>query len=199
RERTGRGQRVETSLLHAAIALQSGNFVDYEGKQHIFRDNPTYRLYRAGDGQWFFLACGNQTFWVKLCQALGLEALADDPRFASWMLRLDHREALLPLLEARFATAPRDHWLALLAKHDIPAAPVQPMREFMDDPAVRHHDMVHDYDQTEVGRLRLMGQPLVLDDTPTRDPGPPPALGEHTDEVLGELGYDAAAIAALRA
>src|SRR5262249_50776120 len=58
RERTGKGQRVETSLLHAAIALQSGNFVDYKGKQHIFRDNPTYRLYRGRDGQWFFLACG---------------------------------------------------------------------------------------------------------------------------------------------
>jgi crotonobetainyl-CoA:carnitine CoA-transferase CaiB-like acyl-CoA transferase len=199
RERTGQGQRVETSLLHAAIALQSGNFVDYPGKQHIFRDNPTYRLYCARDGQWFFLACGNQTFWVKLCTALGLETLADDPRFASWVLRLDHRDALLPLLEARFASEPRDHWLALLAKHDIPAAPVQTMLDFMNDPAVRHHDMVHDYDHPDVGALRLMGQPLVFDETPARDPGPPPTLGEHTNEVLGELGYDTAAIADLRA
>src|SRR5512145_901380 len=85
RERTGQGQRVETSLMHAALALQSGNFVDYPGKQSMFRDNPTYRLYRAGDGEWFFLACGNQTFWVKLCNALGLQSLADDPRFASWV------------------------------------------------------------------------------------------------------------------
>ncbi|OLB99852.1 MAG: hypothetical protein AUH30_04110 [Candidatus Rokubacteria bacterium 13_1_40CM_68_15] len=199
RERTGRGQRVETSLLNAAIALQSGNFVDYKGKQHMFRDNPTYRLYRAGDGQWFFLACGNQTFWVKLCKALGLEPLADDPRFASWLLRLDHREALLPLLEARFASESRDHWLALLAKHDIPAAPVQTMLDFMDDPAVRHHDMVHGYEHPEVGPMRLMGQPLAFDDTPARDPGPPPTLGQHTNDVLDELGYDPAAIAHLRA
>src|SRR5437762_3284419 len=138
RERTGKGQRVETSLLHASIALQSGNFVDYKGKQHIFRDNPTYRLYRGRDGQWFFLACGNQTFWVKLCKALGLDDLADDPRFASWLLRLDNREALLPLLESRFASEPRDHWLGLLAKHDIPAAPVQTMLDFMNDPAVHN-------------------------------------------------------------
>ena len=199
RERTGRGQRVETSLLNAAIALQSGNFVDYKGKQHMFRDNPTYRLYRAGDGQWFFLACGNQTFWVKLCKALGLEPLADDPRFASWLLRLDHREALLPLLEARFASESRDHWLALLAKHDIPAAPVQTMLDFMDDPAVRHHDMVHGYEHPEVGPMRLMGQPLAFDDTPARDPGPPPTLGQHTNDVLDELGYNPAAIAHLRA
>jgi crotonobetainyl-CoA:carnitine CoA-transferase CaiB-like acyl-CoA transferase len=189
RERTGRGQRVETSLLHASLALQSGNVVEYPGKPTIMRVNPTYRLYQAGDGQWFFLACGNQTFWVKLCTALDLTDLADDPRFASWLLRLDNNEALLPLLEARFASAPRAHWLAVLAAHDIPAAPVQPLAEFMDDPAVRHLDMVHEYDHPDVGRLRLMGQPLVFSDTRTEDPGPPPALGADTEAVLRELGY----------
>jgi len=198
RERTGRGQRVETSLLHAALALQSGNYVDYAGKPHVFRDNPTYRLYQAGDGQWFFLACGNQAFWTKLCKALDLEALAEDPRFASWVARLDHRDVLVPLLEARFRTRSRAEWLAHLAAHDIPAAPVQSLMEFLDDPAVRHHDLVREYEHPEVGRLRLMGQPLVFSATPTRDPGPPPALGQHTDQVLAELGYDAAAIGDLR-
>jgi crotonobetainyl-CoA:carnitine CoA-transferase CaiB-like acyl-CoA transferase len=199
RERTGRGQRVETSLLHAALALQSGNVVDYAGKQHVFRDNPTYRLYQAGDGEWFFLACGNQTFWVKLCAALGLEPLARDPRFASWVLRLDNREALLPLLEKKFASQPRSHWLSVLAAHDIPAAPVQALVEFMDDPAVRHHAMIQEYAHPEVGRLRLMGQPLVFSDTPAADPGPPPTLGQHTDPVLRELGYEPDAVTDLRA
>src|SRR5207247_234542 len=72
RERTGRGQRVETSLLRGVLALQSGVAVDYPGKPVLIRDNPTYRLYQTGDGQWFFLAVGNQSFWVKLCKALGL-------------------------------------------------------------------------------------------------------------------------------
>jgi len=197
RERTGRGQRVETSLLHAVLALQSGNVVDYPGKPSPFRDNPTYRLYEAGDGEWFFLACGNQAFWVKLCAALGLDDLADDPRFASWLLRLDNRETLLPILESTFRGKPRAEWLELLTEHDIPAGPVEPLGAFWDDPAVRHHDMVREYDHPEVGRLRLMGQPLVFSDTRPRDPGPPPTLGQHTAEVLGELGYASRAIADL--
>jgi len=198
RERTGVGQHVQTSLLHGVLALQSGNVVEYAGKPLLSRPNPTYRLYVAGDGEWFFLACGNQSFWAKLCKALGLEDLTADPRFASWVLRLDHADALMPILEERFRSQPRAHWLEVLGAHDIPAAPVQTLAEFMDDPAVRHHGLVREYDHPEVGKLRLMGAPLVFSDTPAPDPGPPPTLGQHTDEVLGELGYDEAAVTKLR-
>ena len=199
RERTGRGQRVETSLLRGVLAMQSGLAVDYPGKTTFARDNPTYRLYQGSDDEWFFLACGNQSFWVKLCTALGLEDIAHDPRFASWLLRVQNNETLQPILTERFRSKPRAEWLEVLAAHDIPAAPVKTLLEFFDDPAVLHQDMIHEYEHPEVGHLRLMGQPLVFDDTPTRDPGRPPTLGEHTDQVLHEIGYDAAAIGDLRA
>jgi crotonobetainyl-CoA:carnitine CoA-transferase CaiB-like acyl-CoA transferase len=199
RERTGKGQRIETSLLRGVLALQSGIVLDYPTKPTLLRDNPTYRLYKGSDGQWFFVACGNQSFWAKLCKAMDMESFADDPRFGSWLLRLQNNQALLPILEKRFGEKTRDEWLAVLAAHDIPAAPVKTVLEFMDDPAVQHHDMVHEYDHPDVGRLRLMGQPIAFTDTPTRDPGPPPTLGQHTDEVLKEAGYDAATINELRA
>ena len=165
----------------------------------MFRDNPTYRLYQAGDGEWLFLACGNQSFWVKLCQALGLEELAHDPRFASWMLRLDNREVLLPILEARFRSRPRDAWLEELRTHDIPAGPVHTIDEFRRHPLTRHHGMAREYDHPEVGRLTLPGSPLLFSRTPTRDVGPPPTLGQHTDEILRAAGYDEAELTDLRA
>lgn len=199
REKTGRGQRVETSLAHAALALQSGNVADYPGRPSVFRDNPTYRLYEAGDGQYFFLACGNQSFWLKLCQALDRRDLAADPRFGSWLARLDHAAALIPLLEATFKARPCGEWLRLLAAHDIPCARVQTLREFMADPFVAHHGMARHYEHGEVGPLTLMGLPISLSETPGRDGGPPPTLGQHTTEILKELGYSAAAIEELAA
>ena len=189
RERTGRGQHVETSLLQGVLALQSGSVVDYPGKPTFLRETPTYRLYQAGDGQWFFLACGNQAFWAKLCKAIGRHEMTDDPRFGSWLLRGDNRDALMPILEAAFATRSRDEWLQILSEHDIPCAPVQSLQEFMRDPGVLHMKMTVQYEHPEVGALTLMGQPLRFSETQAPDAGPPPVLGQHTRAVLREVGY----------
>jgi crotonobetainyl-CoA:carnitine CoA-transferase CaiB-like acyl-CoA transferase len=198
RERSGRGQRVQTSLLQAVLALQSGLVVDYPGHEVVYRNTPTYRLYQAGDGESFFLAVGNQSFWVKLCKVVGREDLAQDPRFGSWIARRDNAEALMPLLESAFASRPAAEWVRILTDNDIPAALTQSLQQFMRDPAVLHHKMVVQYDHPELGPLSLMGQPLRFSETQAPDAGPPPTLGQHTAQVLRQAGYADHEIADLR-
>jgi crotonobetainyl-CoA:carnitine CoA-transferase CaiB-like acyl-CoA transferase len=198
RERTGRGQRVQTSLLQAVLALQSGLVVDYPGHEVVYRNTPTYRLYQAGDGESFFLAVGNQSFWVKLCKVIGREDLAQDPRFGSWVARRDNAEALMPLLESAFASKPAAEWVRILTDNDIPAALTQSLQQFMRDPAVLHHKMIVQYDHPELGPLSLMGQPLRFSETQAPDAGPPPTLGQHTTQVLRQTGYADHEIADLR-
>ena len=194
RQRTGEGQRVEVSLIDGLIHVQA----PYTG-QHFLLDrqqprlgNSTdwyapYNAYRCADGRFVHLACYNDKFFANLCAALGRPELAQDERFRGNAERLAHRDALDELIAAWLAERPRDAALEILWENDVIVGPVNDYAEVFADPQVLHNEMVVETDHAS-GPLRVTGVPVKLSATPGAVRRPPPALGEHTAEVLAELG-----------
>ncbi len=203
READGAGQKVEVSLLAGALGMESASFLRSDTIQPIVSSrpmqqggSPVYRLYECQD-DWMMLACGNQNFWNKLCIALDRFDLAADPRFenAPWAIpELESILALTELLAELFRQQPRAHWLQLLNEADVPCAPVNRREEFMEDAQLLHNRMMVDIDDPALGPTRQMGVAMTLTDNPGAIKGPAPRLGEHTSEVLDDLGYSADAI-----
>jgi len=201
RERTGLGQRVETSLLNAVIAIQAWPFVWLEDDPEPFRLGSglvPYQLFQTSDG-WIFIACGNDGFWRNLCRALDIEAFAEDPRFATQPARYRNREELLGILQEILLTRTTAEWLEILEAHDVPAAPVRTIEALFDDPQVKHNEMVVELRHPKLGRIRQMGIPVRLSVTPGRLVRPAPMLGQHTEEVLREYGFSPEEVAELKA
>jgi crotonobetainyl-CoA:carnitine CoA-transferase CaiB-like acyl-CoA transferase len=198
RARTGRGDYLEVSGLGGAFALQSTSYIVPLAAMDIVRlagrgdpkgPFPTYRVYRASDGEWFMLACLTPVFWTKLVIALDLVEWLADPRFAGAPVAIpviEDREEIAGRLEALFATRPRHYWLDFLQENDIPVGPVLSRDEFLADPLLVQNRMKAEVDDPEVGWTVQMGVPLTLSATPGAIRGPAPSLGQHTSEVVAE-------------
>ena len=205
REQTGIGQRVDTSLLETPIAWAvyeaSSFFATNEVPRRLgpgHRTAAPYQAFRTADG-WINLGGGSPTFWPIICRVLGVPALVDDKRFATPPLRVKNRAALAELLQARFTTAGTAAWLERLEAAGVPAGPILDYGQVFADPHVRHREMAVEVEHPRAGRSRVLGIPVKLSSTPGSIRRPAPTLGQHTDEVLKELGYDAAAVANLKA
>jgi crotonobetainyl-CoA:carnitine CoA-transferase CaiB-like acyl-CoA transferase len=197
RERTGEGQQVEVALIDGMIHVQgpyTGQFA-LLGRQQPRTGNSIdwyapYNAYRCADGRWVHLACYNDKFFANLCRAIERPELADDPRFATVEGRLEHAEHLDGVIGEHLATLPRDEALERLWAHDVIVGPVNGYEEVFADPQVAHNEMVVEVDH-HTGPLKVTGVPVRLSDTPGAVRRPPPGLGEHTAEILEELGLDA--------
>jgi crotonobetainyl-CoA:carnitine CoA-transferase CaiB-like acyl-CoA transferase len=203
RARTGRGQVVHTSLLEAMIGVLSwgagmyferGEVPGPTGQHHPL--SAPYGRFKARDG-YLNIAAGNETMWVKLCQALSRSAWQRDERFSGPLARLKNRAALTDAMEQLLADQDVDHWVELLNAVGVPCGPVLDLGQVFSDPQVLARQMLVELDHPEVGRFKTTGLPVKLSETPGRIERPPPLHGEHGDEILGELGLAAEEIAAL--
>ncbi|MGQ0732745.1 MAG: CaiB/BaiF CoA transferase family protein [Acidobacteriota bacterium] len=200
---SGRGQHIDTSLLEAGVALSvweatecfSGRTPGPLGSAH--RMSAPYQAFRCADGYVTIGAANDRTF-ARLADVLGHAEWAADPRFASDARRVEHREALASLIEQETARTPRAEWLSRLEAAGIPCGPINDYVEVFADPQVVAREMIVEVDHPALGRLRTLGTPLKLSETPLNPGRRAPLLGEHTDEVLREAGFTPAEIAHLR-
>jgi len=197
RSRTGIGQRVDTSLLQATASIIAENFARF---LHDGGTPPTRRtraqtaqVYAVTDqhGAPFVVHLSSpDKFWRSLLGAIDREDLLEDPRFADRPSRIAHRADIERVLREVFATADRDTWLARLRAADVPSAPIYDLGEVIEDPQVQHLGLVDTVEHPVAGRMRMLGSGVNLHGTPTRT-GPAPIAGEHSEEILAELGLPA--------
>ena len=202
RGQTGVGQRVDTSLYEAglvqtfwqsAVTLATGESPGPLGSAHPLA--APYEAFPTADG-WITVGGWNQVNWLRLLDALELGELADDPRFATNDVRMKNQDALREVLALRLRSASSETWLRRLEEEAVPAGPVSSMLEALRHPQTDARDMV-----VTVGQggepVETLGMPVKLSETPATVERGAPGLGEHTEEVLGEYGFDEAEIARL--
>jgi crotonobetainyl-CoA:carnitine CoA-transferase CaiB-like acyl-CoA transferase len=205
RDRTGRGQAIDMALLDTQVAMLANLGANYlttgvapqrAGNAH--QNIVPYQVFEVADGH-LILAVGNDSQFVKFCDVAGLRDIPTDPRFARNADRVRHRATLVPLLAAVMKTRPRAAWLASLEAAKVPCGPINDLAEVFADPHVCARGMTTEIAHPLSGTVRLVASPMRFSSTPVQYRRAPPLLGEHTAQVLGELGLGDAEVDALRA
>ncbi len=205
RARTGIGQRVDGSLLETAIGLLNfqaeGYLLAGLVPQALGSAHPSlspYRNFRCKDGQWVFIAGANDRLWKRLVIALGLGAMADDPKFSINIERVKHRQELEARLEVAIGAHEREPLLKLLDEAGVPATPVNTVDQVLNDAQMRTRTVIRRMNHPKLGDIPVVGMPVGFSRMSPGIRRHAPARGEHTDEVLREVGYSAPEIEDLR-
>ena len=203
RHRTGRGQRVDTSLLEGHMAMLAQFFTRYFSSGEVpgpsgsgALTSPTYRAYQASD-QWIVISAFNQRMWKGLCAALEKPEWLEDPRFINPQMRSDNRALMIQLIGAIIITRPLAYWEKRLIENEVPCSPVNTIDKVVQQPQVHARDMVQEMRLDGLGMMSMAGLPIKFSDSPGAIRLPPPRLGQHSADILQELGYSAEKISAL--
>ncbi|VVQ25540.1 CaiB/BaiF CoA transferase family protein [Pseudomonas fluorescens] len=206
REKTGVGQHIDMALLDVQVAtlcnqsqnyLASGKPPGRYGNAHA--NIVPYQVFRASD-QDFVIACGNDSQFVALCEAIGLTDLPEDPRFARNADRVTHREAIIEILTRHFLSATADEWVRRIHPQGVPIGVINSIAQALDEPQVKARNMVVNIPHPLKADFVTVGSPIKMSGTPVEYLRPAPMLGEHTDEVLKrQLRLDDERLAELKA
>jgi len=204
RERSGKGQWVHTSLLQAMVTMldfQAARWlIDREIPPQAGNDHPTgipTGVFTTADGH-INIAASGQTMYRRLCTAIGAPELIDDPRFKTLADRSKNRKAMNAELDRVLAKKPSAEWIEVLNRAGVPSGPILNVKEVFENEQIRHLGMAQPVRHPDRGEMLVQGLPATLSRTPGAIRRAAPTHGEHTDEILRELGYTTEEIAALR-
>jgi len=204
--RHGEGRVADVSLVEASIAAAAWETAEYLTTGHIpqplgnkHRLNAPYQLFETKDGRYLAIGTPNDQLFAKLMEVLGLKAHLDDPRFASYAKRKANEDALLAIVEPAVRGRDAQELEAALMVTGVPCARVNNFKEVFDDPQIVARSMVQEIEHPRLGRMRTVRNPVLLDHDGPGVARHSPMLGEHSAELLGELGYSSAAIGDLAA
>jgi crotonobetainyl-CoA:carnitine CoA-transferase CaiB-like acyl-CoA transferase len=206
REKTGKGQVVDTSLMGSLIAMlglimAAPAILGQEFPREIRAagGNPLYNHYCCKDNKWIVIAhLDPNRYWAKVCKATGIEELRDDPKFNSVEARGRNAKELVAIFDQRFATKTRDEWIKILKEEDCIFTPVQTPLEVSNDPQALANNYFIGVQHPEWGAINMVGFPWNFSGTPAQWQRKAPEFGQHSEEILSEIGYSKDDIAKLK-
>ncbi|KKL05415.1 hypothetical protein LCGC14_2606260, partial [marine sediment metagenome] len=196
REKTGKGQRIDDSLLDNQIAwltYRAGSFfASGDIPKPLGSGHPVIVPYQAfkAKNSYFNIAVGNDQLWQKFCKAVGLDEIKDNEKFSTNAKRVENREEIIRIIENIFSSKDEQEWLKILTDAGIPCGPIYTLDKLFDDPQVLHRQMLQELNHPIAGKIKVTGLPIKFSLTPGEILTAPPTLGQHNKEILMDLGYD---------